>query len=318
MPRFKMQSKSVLLTGARQGWSSFLWMCQIIIPVSFLVCLLQWTGWLNRIDFLLDPLMSLIHLPSAAALPIISGILINLYAAIAVMSVLPFTPQQMTLIAVFTLITHNLIAEAIIQHRSGINGIKASLIRLAVSIVTVLLISPFLGDTSLSVAVPAELNLQSPLLMVLKDWALDTAILLLKIFGIIMFIMILLEISKSLGWLEYLLTLFRPIMGTLGLSQRTATLWLTAVLFGLLYGGAVIVEETKKEALTKEELEYLHISIGINHAMVEDPALFLILGLNGFWLWVPKLVMAIAAVQSYRALRRVRRGPLQRWLARRG
>jgi hypothetical protein len=91
-------------------------------------------------------------------------------------------------------------------------------------------------------------------------------------------------------------------MRILRLSERIATLWVTSVTFGLMYGGAVIIDEAKKGALTKEELEHLHISVGINHAMVEDPALFLVLGLHPFWLWVPKLVMAILAVQTYRIL----------------
>jgi hypothetical protein len=36
---------------------------------------------------------------------------------------------------------------------------------------------------------------------------------------------------------------------------------------------------------------------------VEEPALWLALGLNGFWLWVPKLITAVAAVQIYGAVR---------------
>ena len=61
------------------------------------------------------------------------------------------------------------------------------------------------------------------------------------------------------------------------------------------------------------ELEHLHISIGINHSMVEDPALLMVLGMNGFWLWVPKLVMAAITVQVFRGVEylknRVGRGP---------
>lgn len=73
-------------------------------------------------------------------------------------------------------------------------------------------------------------------------------------------------------------------------------LWLTAVIFGLLYGAAVIVEATKKGNFTREELHRLQVSIGINHSMLEDPALFLSLGLSPFWLWVPRIMAAIIAV----------------------
>ena len=169
-----------------------------------------------------------------------------------------------------------------------------------------LFVSQFVGDTSESVAGLAEITRDSPIVEVLKGWALDTLLLLAKVFGIIMFIMIVLESLTSLGWSEYLFNLSRPLMRLLGLSGRTAMLWVTAVVFGLMYGGAVIQDRAKQGDLTKTELEHLHISIGINHSMVEDPALFMALGLNGFWLWVPKLVMAIIAVQAYRAINYLR------------
>ncbi len=300
---FRTQSKRLFLAGVKRGWSSFAWICKIIIPVSFLVTLLQWTGWLNQLDFLLNPLMDLINLPSEAALPIISGMLINIYAAIAVMTALPFTLEQMTLIAVFILICHNLIAEGIIQHKSGLNAIMATLVRITAAILTVLIVSPFLGDTSQSFAVPAGLTVHSPLLEVVKNWATDMVGLLLKILGIVMIITVMLEFSESLRWTERSLKLFRPLMRILRLSDRTAILWVTSAAFGLMYGGAVIIDEARKGVLTREELERLHISIGINHSMVEDPTIFAVLGLNVFWLMVPKLVMAIIAVQTYRAIK---------------
>ena len=295
--------RHALLAGTKKGWSSFIWICKIIIPISLLVAILQWSGWLDNIDFLLNPVMRLVNLPSEAALPIISGLLINIYAAIAVMSALPFTVAQMTLIAVFSLIAHNLIAEGIVQFRSGINIIKITIIRLVVAILTVLFISLFLGDTTESVVILAELTVDTPLVSTLWNWAADTLILLIKIFLIIMGIMIILESLRSLGWDEYLYSFFRPLTKVLGLSNRTIMLWVAAVIFGLVYSGAIINEGVKRGNLPKAELEYLHISIGINHGMLEDPALFLTFGINFFWLWVPKLIMAIVTVHLFRGSR---------------
>lgn len=302
-PDFRSRLKGGFWTGARKGWGSFVWMCKIIVPISFLVTLIQWSGWLYQADFLFNPLMGLINLPGEAALPIISGMVINVYAVIATMAVLSFTVEQMTLIAVFSLIAHNLIAEGIIQFKSGINITKITLVRISVAILTVLIISQFLGDTTQSITVPAALTVHTPFFEVLKGWAVDMMGLLIKIFVIIMTVMVTLESLRWLGWIEYLLNFSKPFMRILGLSNRAAMLWVTAVVFGLMYGGAVIFEEAKRGDLTKAELEHLHISIGVNHSMVEDPALFLVLGLNGFWLWVPKLVMAIITVQFFRAVK---------------
>lgn len=298
----RTQLKSGFLAGIKRGWRSFVWICKIILPVSLLTTLLQWTGWLDQLSSLFNPLMGLLNLPPQAALPIISGMLTNLYVTIAAMTAIPFTVEQMTLIAVFSLICHNLIAEGIIQHKSGINVIKTTLVRIVAAIATVLIVGLFLGDTSQSISVPAPPVDASPLLTVVKDWAFNLIALLGRILGILMVVMIMLELSESLGWTGRAVKVFRPLMRVLGLSEQTTTLWVTSAAFGLMYGGAITMEKARKLALRKEELERLHISIGINHSMVEDPALFLALALNPFWLWVPKLITAIVAVHLFRAI----------------
>ncbi len=298
----RTQLKNGFTAGAKKGWRSFIWMCKIIIPISFLVALLQWTGWLNELGFLLNPLMNSINLPSEAALPIITGLLINIYAVVAIITIIPFSVEQMTLIAIFNLIAHNLIMEGVIQHKSGVNVVKIGLIRVAAAILTVLAVSQFFGDTAQSVAVPDTAMVGIPFFELLKAWAINIVGLLLKILGIIMLIMILFESLRAFGWNEYSMRLFSPLVRLLGLSSRVSMLWVAAILFGVLYGGAVIVEEAKRAALTKEEIERFHISVGVNHAMVEDPALFAVLGPNIFWLWVPRFITAIITVQTYRAI----------------
>ncbi len=298
--------KSGLRAGIQRGLGSFIWICKIIVPVSLLTTLLQWTGWLDRLTFLFNPLMNLINLPPEAALPIISGMLTNIYVAIATMAAIPFTMEQMTLIAIFALICHNLITEGIIQHKSGINVTKTTLIRLAAAILTVLVVSQFLGDTGKSVAPPSTVTDPGPVLSVVRDWAIGLIVLLFRILGIVMAVMILLQMSESLGWTERLVRAFRPLMRVLGLSEKSAPLWVTSAVFGLMFGGAVTIDRARKGELSRQELERLHISIGLNHGMIEDTALFLALGLNPFWLLVPKLITAMIATQVSRAVHHIR------------
>ena len=302
----KNKLKSALLAGLKKGWKNFLWMAKITVPISLAVALLKWTGWLYRVDFILDPVMRLLQLPSEAAFPILSGLFINIYAVIAILTVVPFSPGQMIMIAVFTLIAHNIITEAVIQHKSGMNAFKIIAIRVSVAIITVLAISPFMGDTQQSVTNNMINTAGLPLLNAMGTWAADTGWLLFKVLVLIMSILIVLECLARLEWDKYLYRAFQPCMKFLGLSNRSVMLWVTAVLFGLMYGSAVILEKAKEGNLTRSELERLHISIGINHSMVEDPALYMALGLNGFWLLIPKLLMAIISVQMYRLVELIR------------
>jgi len=300
MFRLQGKVKEGIKAGAKKGCSSFVWICKILVPASFVVTMLQWGGLLYQMEPLLSPLMGLLNLPGQATLPIISGMLIGNYATIAAITVIPFNLSQTTLIVVYSLIAHNLIVEGLIQHRSGINIAKITAVRIVAAILTVLIISQFFSGTTAAVAMPTELVKTVPFITELKMWAVDLGRLLLKILAIVVGIVTGLEILKVMGLTTYLIRFFRPIMRVLGLSDQASALWMTAALFGLTLGGAVIVEEAQRGVLTKDELERLHISIGINHSMVEDPALFLVFGLNGFWLWVPKLVAGIVAVQIYR------------------
>ncbi|MDI9570383.1 MAG: iron transporter [Pseudomonadota bacterium] len=366
-----------MLMGLRKGWSGFIWMMKIVLPISLLTALLEWSGWLRHMDFLLTPAMSLLHLPAAAALPLIVGMLANIYGGIAAMVLLPLTEGQMTLIGVFLLMAHNLIQEGMIQGRSGIHPLKVTLFRIATASLTVMIIGPWVapdpivppppptplaaGPVADSIAGPAAarsgiegmgrrgpLDAPSPpatgnqtipmtgrpvpgeddpgsptsraggiaaanaspalpLGDMLRQWLWTTAVLCGKIFLIIMGIMTLLETMKFLDWIKHIVRLFSPLLRVMGLDAQMGLLWMTAIVFGLAYGGAVIVEEAKAERLSKDELEILHLSIGINHSMVEDPPLFISLGLSPFWLYIPRLVVALATARLIRLWRRVRR-----------
>jgi len=121
----------------------------------------------------------------------------------------------------------------------------------------------------------------------------------MKILLIITALMIFMETLKRYRLIDRVVRIIEPILNLLGLDRQVDVLWMTAVVFGITYGGAVIVAETRKRRLSPDQLKTLHVSIGINHAMVEDPSLFLPLGVHPFWLWIPRLVAAVAFTQAY-------------------
>ncbi len=301
--------KRSLTVGIGKGWRGFVWMMKIIVPVSFLTALLSWSGWMEQIDFVIRPVMGFLSLPDIAALPLLIGLLTGIYGGIAAMAVLPLNVGQMTLIAVFLLIAHNLIQEGIIQGKSGIGILKATLFRIILAVVTVLIIAPFVGTTGPGTAgtAAAALHASQAFGEMVIQWGQVMGGLAVKILAIIMCVLTVLELLKVFGLVDHIVRFLSPLLRIMGLSEKVAILWIAAALFGLAYGGAVIVEEAGKGDLTDEELESLHLSIGINHAVIEDPALFLPFGISLFWLWIPRLVLAMVAVRVLALWRRFRR-----------
>jgi Fe2+ transport system protein B len=310
---FRARLKEGSIAGLKKGWEGFVWMMKIIIPISFFTSILDWSGLLGHLDFLLKPLMGWFDLPPAAALPLIIGMLSSVYGGIAAMIVFPFSTAQMTLMAVFIMTAHALIQEGIIQGNSGIHPLKATLVRIGAAVVTVLLMVPWVGSsTVMPTTLDGSLPVSPAFWEMVRHWAWTTSRLMAKIFVIIMALLTLMELLKSFGLIHPFIRALGPFLRIMGLDQKVGFLWMTAVIFGLAYGGAIIVAEAKSGHLSKDDLELLHLSIGTNHSMVEDPPLFLPLGIHPFWLYVPRLLMAIVIVRLVRLYQRYGRRTLRR------
>lgn len=315
--RFKTGIKS----GLKRGLSGYLWLLKILIPISFGTAILVYSGWLYKIDFIIQPVMGILSLPASAALPLIIGMFTGIYGAIGAMAALPLTVDQMTLIAIFLLISHNLIQESIVQGQSGLNPFIAACFRLTASFIVTAVVALFIQpETSFVIANGSSsaisdintLHKTLPFITMFKSWSIDFGALALKIFTIIMPLMVVMELMKSFDLIRHIVKVISPVLSIMGLSRSTGVLWLTAACFGLAYGAAVIVEETRNNTFSRDELIRLHLSIGINHAIIEDPALFLPLGILPFWLWIPRLVAAILTIYIVHLINFVRKLHAQR------
>ncbi|RLC23570.1 MAG: iron transporter [Deltaproteobacteria bacterium] len=296
--------------GLTKGWKGLVWLLKIIIPISFATTLLVHFEIIYKLDFLLTPVMTWISLPASAALVLIIGLFTGIYGTVAALSVMPFSIEHMTLIAIYTLISHNIIQESIVQGNSGINTFFAAFFRLFMAFVVTFICAKIMGITPETGGLTGAEGFARepvPFMVMLKTWGWETFKLIIQIFCIIMPLMVILELAKTFNIISFITKMTSPVLSIMGLNRSTGMLWLTASIFGLAYGAAVIVEETQSNAYKKEDLIKLHLSIGINHSMIEDPVLFLPLGLPIFWLWIPRLAAAIIVTWLYTVFLSARR-----------
>ncbi|WP_321495785.1 iron transporter [uncultured Desulfobacter sp.] len=304
------QVPAAVKAGLKKGWAGLIWLVKILVPISFATALMVHYQLLHHLDFFLQPMMSIIHLPASAAIVLVIGVFTGIYGTVAALSVMHFSMAHMILIAVFTLISHNLIQESMVQAQSGLRFSIAVAFRLAMSFIVTMICGWIMGvepGSTGPVGLPVLHGAKDPLSVMLMAWATGTGRLCLKIFCIIMTLMVVMELARVFRIIEAVTRMAAPVLRLLGLDRSCALLWMTAAVFGLAYGAAVIVEETKNNTHDPETLTRLHLSIGINHAMIEDPSLFLPLGLPAFWLWVPRLVAAMAAAWLHMGFSSARR-----------
>jgi len=163
-------------------------------------------------------------LPGEAALPFLTGALLNIYSALAAMAPLALDGRQITILAIMLLISHNLPVEVSVQRRAGSSWLRILVLRLVMSLVAAFALNLILPGAGGTVHAQAAVGLgASGLPKVLRHWLADAAWLIGKIVVIVIGLMILQNVLKEFGVMRWLAQVLRPVLWLLGLPQRTAS-----------------------------------------------------------------------------------------------
>lgn len=120
-----MPTGAVLRRGLRQGLWTFWILMRVMIPVYIGVAILARTSILPAIAHFFQPAMGIWHLPGDAALAMVVGHFVNLYAALAVIAAGKWNPQAVTVAAIILGISHSHLMECAIfkQMRTSVTAL---------------------------------------------------------------------------------------------------------------------------------------------------------------------------------------------------
>ena len=304
-------SQFLIMTILRNALKTALWIIRIIIPVSFVVTLLDFYGVIEWISTYTAPLFQLIGLQGNAAIVYFSSLFLPLYAPIAIIATLPLTLREITILALMCLITHNLPIECAVQRRSGTPFWQTLVIRITFSILggillnlilpESLILSPCFRGTSEAEGV---LNSQlSTLNSQLINWLTSTLSLCIKIILIITALMYGQFLLKRYGIINKIARPLAPFMRLCGLQPDSAFLWLVAQIVGLTYGAGIMAQEIEESGANREELHRINLHICVNHSLIEDTAIFCMLGVAWYYLVIPRLIFAIIIVNLHNLIK---------------
>jgi spore maturation protein SpmB len=293
LSRIRVSVKDGLASGLKTAW----FLVRIMVPVSFVVTVLNWSGALPWAAGFLSPAMKLLGLPGEAALVLISAMFLNNYSAIAVIETLSLSMREITILAIMSLTAHNLIVETAVMKKSGSSALKMVVMRVGYAFIAAYVFNLILPATA-SVVVQASTGGGSTpaFLPMLSVWGLSTLRLLVKVVILVVGIMIGQRLMEAFHVMDFLSRISAPIMRIFGLSENSSFLWIVINVVGYAYGAAIIMDRVKDGKMKPQDADLFNHHASLSHSLFEDTALFLTIGVPIFWITVPRLLMALLVV----------------------
>ncbi|MDD2514411.1 MAG: nucleoside recognition domain-containing protein [Proteiniphilum sp.] len=289
--------KKLMLQATGKSARTTLWLLRIILPISLLVRLLDYFGTLAWLAGFLDPLFVNMGLPGSTAIVFITSIFLPLYAPLAIITSLPITLRELTILALMCQISHNLPVESAIQAKTGTSFWSMTLLRITMSIVVGVLLNLILpAEMGLPLfargSVTAVTSIGALLILWLKG-SLQIALLILVIVFLLNLFYSMLEAYRLIPGLSRAI---EPLLAFFGLPRSTAFLWLIGYIVGLAYGGALMIDQMKEGRVTRSEASLLNHHLAVSHSVLEDNLLFVALGVSLWWILAVRFTIAFAVV----------------------
>ena len=130
-----MHIRGPLKRGLLSGLSITFMMVKVIVPCYIAIEIVKYLGVIDTIGSVCRPFMGLFGLPGEAALALVAGYLINMYAAIAVITPLHLSTKDITVIALMLGICHSVTVETPVTKKTGVNAFVLLLVRLFLSLI---------------------------------------------------------------------------------------------------------------------------------------------------------------------------------------
>ncbi|MBM6619024.1 nucleoside recognition domain-containing protein [Bacillus suaedaesalsae] len=282
--------------GCFVGLSTTWTLGKVIFPITLIVTLLQYTPILGWVTTAITPLMKLIGLSGDAAIPLVIGNFLNLYAAIGAILSLDLTVKEVFILAVMLSFSHNLLIESSVAKRVGVSVWIAVTVRLGLAFVSAAVINLVWnggGELAQYGLISKSSEVATGFGPIVWD-AISKALLgIFQLAIIVIPLMIVIQILKDLKWIDVFSKWMAPITRALGMKENTSTTLAAGLLFGLAFGAGVMIQAAKEDGVSKKDLTLAFIFLVACHAVVEDTLIFIPLGIPVLPLLLIRLSVAI-------------------------
>jgi hypothetical protein len=283
--------------GAAAGLKTTWTLGKIIFPVTLFITILSHTpvmGWLIKF---LAPAMKWIGLPGEAAIPLVLGNLLNLYAGIGgILTLDTLTVKHVFILAVMLSFSHNLLIESSVAASVGVKIWVIVTVRIGLAVISAFMINLIWqggSETAQYGLMPKQEQLPDGWGEIIFSGVEKALTGIGQIALIVIPLMIIMQFLKDKGWLNTFSNWMAPALKLLGMKPNTSMTMAAGLTIGLAFGAGVMIQAAKEDNVSKKDLYLAFIFLVSCHAVVEDTLIFVPLGIPVLPLLIIRLFTAI-------------------------
>ncbi|GEL76531.1 nucleoside recognition domain-containing protein [Tenuibacillus multivorans] len=293
--------QATLKRGLQSGLNLTWTLGKVIFPITLIVTILQYTPVLPAIIEWLEPLMGLLGLSGEAAVPLVLGNALNLYAGIAAIVSFDFTVKEVFILAMMLSFSHNLFIESTVAAKVGVKFWVIIVVRVGLAITAAMLINLFWngGQELAQYGLISNEGPEPTGWMEISLTGLETAILsIIQLAAIVIPLMVVMQWLRDNHWMDWMSQKLSPFTKLLGVNQNASMTLVAGLTIGLAYGAGMMIQAVKEDGVSKKDMTLVLIFLVTCHAVVEDTLVFIPLGIPVWPLLVIRLITAIVLTMT--------------------
>ncbi|MEP4434391.1 MAG: hypothetical protein ABJ349_19440, partial [Hyphomicrobiales bacterium] len=129
------------------------------------------------------------------------------------------------------------------------------------------------------------------------EFAIASARTMLLVFIIMVVLFIALDVSERVGFTDLFTRAIIPLIRLSGLNKDIAPLTTIGVLLGLMYGGGLIIGESREKNFSLRAKTLALCWLSLSHGLIEDTGIMLALGANIWVILVGRVIFTLIVVR---------------------
>ncbi len=283
--------KNGLLAGLKTTWT----LSKIIFPITLLLVILQNTPVLPWIIDFVSPVMGVFGLRGDAAIPLVLGNALNLYAGIAGILSLELTVKEVFILAVMLSFSHNIFIETGVALKVGVKLWVVLLVRFGLAAVSAIVINLFWSggsDIAQYGMAPKVSDIPEGWMEIILLGLQKASFGVLQLAMVVIPLMIVIQYLKDKQYLQKFSQKLAPFTKVLGIEPNASMTLVSGLVIGLAFGAGVMIQAVQEDGVSKKDATLVFIFLVACHAVIEDTLIFIPLGIPIWPLFLLRLGIA--------------------------